>query len=91
MIEPVVTGAPPATTEALRVTGVCQATDDEESVSVVAVDAAAAHAAWGGVVAIASKADKSSLVFRPRRKRIQAEKYRRFHIQGSSVRTYKNL
>src|SRR5271156_4943724 len=84
--EPFVTGAPPATTEAVKVTAVCEATDDEERTSVVADGTAAAWAALGKVTAI--RADRSSFVFRPRRGRTQAERWRKFHIQESSVRTY---
>lgn len=55
-----VTGAPPAATCALRVTGVCQATDDEESVSVVVVGSGAACAA----VATAQAAVSNNLEIR---------------------------
>src|SRR5580698_1940372 len=61
---PAVTGAPPAATEAERVTAAGEATDDDESASVVTVGTAAACAACGTVVASASKADRSSLKFR---------------------------
>jgi hypothetical protein len=63
--EPVVTGAPPATTDAVRVTAAGEATDVEESARVVTVDTAPACAAFGTVVTIATKADRSSLEFRP--------------------------
>jgi hypothetical protein len=84
--DPMATGAPPATTEAVKVTAVGEATDEEESTSVVADGIAAAWAALGKVTAI--RADRSSFVFRPRRGRTQAERWRKFHIQESSVRTY---
>jgi len=45
VIDPVFTGAPPAVTAAVRVTFVCDATCDEESVSVVVVGSEAARAA----------------------------------------------
>src|SRR3984885_864645 len=87
--EPFATGVPPATmtTEAVKVTAVGEATDGEETTSVVAVGTAAAWAALGKVTAI--RADRSSVVFRPRRGRTQAGRCCKFHIQGSSVRTYK--
>jgi hypothetical protein len=84
--DPVATGAPPATTEAVNVTAVGEATDEEERTSVVAEGTAAAWAALGKVTAI--RADRSSFVFRPRRGRTQAERWSKFHIQESSVRTY---
>ena len=61
---PAVTGAPPAVTEAARVTAVGETTDGEESTSVVTVETAAACAVGGTVVANTSRADKSSLEFR---------------------------
>jgi hypothetical protein len=89
--DPSATGGPPATTttEAVKVTAVGEATEGEESTSVVAVGTAAAWAALGKVTAI--RADRSSVVFRPRRGRTQAERCRKFHIQESSVRTYEYL
>src|SRR6202012_968956 len=43
-------------------------------------------ATWGAVTV--NRADRSSFVFRPRRGRTLAERWRKFHIQESSVRTY---
>jgi hypothetical protein len=77
VIVPAVTGAPAATTDAVRVTAAGHTTDDDEIVSVVVdsvVDMAAACAAIGRAMAIASKAG-SSLEF--------------WLIQESSDRTYK--
>lgn len=89
--EPFVTGAPPVTTTtvAVKVTAAGEATVGDESASVVAVGTAAAWAALGKVTAI--RADRNSLVFRPRRGCTLAERCGKFHIQGSSVRTYKTL
>src|SRR5579863_4484235 len=73
--EPFATGTPPAATDAVSVTVAGEATDVEERASVVTVETAPACAAFGRAVAIATKADRSSLEFR--------------HIQESSDRTYK--
>jgi hypothetical protein len=83
VIVPVVTGAPPLTTEAVKVTAPGDATVDEESTSVVVVETAAACAAYGS--ATANRADRNSL--KPGCW-LQAEGARKFHIQDSSVRTY---
>jgi NADH/NAD ratio-sensing transcriptional regulator Rex len=53
-MEPVVTGAPPAVTEAVNVTFAGDATDDEETVSVVVVGSGAACAAIAKVQAAVS-------------------------------------
>jgi hypothetical protein len=85
--DPLATGAPPATTEAVNVTAVGEATEGEESTSVVVVGTAAAWAALGKLTAI--RADRNSVEFRRRGGRTLAEKCHKFHIQGSSVRTAK--
>jgi hypothetical protein len=69
---PAATGAPPAVTEAERVTAVGETTEGEERTSVVTVETAPACAAWGTVVANASKAGRSSLEFRLIRKSSEA-------------------
>ena len=58
MIEPVVTGAPPAVTEAVKVIFVCDATYDEESVSVVVVGSGAACAAVAKLQATVSNSQR---------------------------------
>jgi hypothetical protein len=83
VIDPVVTGAPLAVmvTEAVKVTGVCHATVDEESVSVVVVNGAAC-AAVAKLQATVSRADGNSLWMTRRddANGLQAEKDT-FHIQ----------
>src|ERR1700751_885916 len=86
LTDPVATGAPPATTEAVKVTAAGEATDEEERTSVVADGNAAAWAALGSITVI--RADRTSFEFRPRRWRTLAERWCKFHIQESSVRTY---
>jgi hypothetical protein len=78
VIEPVVTGAPPAVTAAVRVTFVSDATNDEESVSVVVVGSGAA------CIAVAQAQAAASNSLGPRRRgeatRLQAEE-NAFHIE----------
>jgi hypothetical protein len=59
-IDPIVTGAPPAVTvtEAVKVTGVCHATGDGESASVVVV-ASGATCAAAKLQAIVNRADRT--------------------------------
>ena len=77
-MEPVVTGAPPAETEAVNVTFVSDATDDEESVSVVVEGSGAACAAVAKPQATVS----TSLEVRQREDttRLRAER-NTFHIE----------
>jgi hypothetical protein len=72
VIEPVVTAAPPAVTEAAKVTSVCDATEDVEIASVVVVGNGAACAA----VATLQAAVSNSLEVTRRNGtiRLQAEK-----------------
>jgi hypothetical protein len=76
-MEPVVTGTPPAVTEAVNVTFAGDATDDEEMVSVVVVGSGAACAA----IAKIQTAVNTSLEVRQRVDtiRLQAER-NTFHI-----------
>jgi hypothetical protein len=76
-MEPVVTGAPPAVTEAVNATFAGDATDDEEMVSVVVVGSGAACAAIAKIQA----AGNTSLEVRQRVDtiRLQAER-NTFHI-----------
>jgi hypothetical protein len=79
VIDPFVTGAPPAVTvtEAVKVTGVCHATGDGESVSVVFVGSGATCAA-AKLQATVNRADRTR---RGEAIRLQAAK-NKFHIQA---------
>jgi hypothetical protein len=74
--EPVVTGAPPAVTEAVNVTFAGEATDEEETVSVVVVSGAACAA-----IAKVQAAVSTSMEVRQREDTIRLQAGRdTFHI-----------
>jgi hypothetical protein len=87
VIEPVVTGAPFAVTEAVKVTSVCNATVDEEIVSVV-VDIRAACAAVAKLQAAVS--NSLEITRRNGTIRLQAEKDT-VHLKHFLVRTLQSL